>query len=345
MECFDARSYFIANKRHIKERGFPDMKKTTKRILCAILAVALVASLAGCAKINYVTNGTIQAINEVKSGEWQNTDEGEGGETADTSVLEKSFEAGTYGGVEFNEIDDVVNYYVEAYNYSKTLTAQYKDDQGATQTWYKLLGEEKLSVDTIKIGGTENSMINNMVPSIVDGLYSPGLNGLVPSTNRNPDLDTDGWDGNGESLQTSRLVADDILDANVTDNGDGTITMQLQPKAVNMSMPGQDAQGHVFQTLGAIDSVVDGITVLTWAEGTTADNCKVNYKGGVATVTIDTATKEIVKGEYNMVAEVLVTHASIAVIKDKSASLFVRMSWLYPASDEYLSTSKGVSRL
>lgn len=321
------------------------MKKTLKRILCVVLAVSFVLALTGCAKINYVTNGTITAIKEVKNGDWQKTGEEEITSDEDVSVLETPFTAGTYGGVAFNSIEDVVNFYVEAYNYSKTLMAQYKDDQGATQTWYKLLGEEKLSVDTIKIDGSENAMINNMVPGIVDGVYSPGLNGLVPSTNRNPDLDTDGWDGNGESLQTSRLVADDILDANVTDNGDGTITMQLQPKAVNMSMPGKDAQGHVFQTLGAIDSVVDGISVLTWAEGTTADNCKVNYKGGVANVTIDTATKEIVKADYNMVAEVLVTHASIAVIKDKSASLFVRMTWSYPASDEYLSTSKGVSRL
>lgn len=320
------------------------MKKTLKRILCVVLAVSFVLALTGCAKINYVTNGTITAIKEVKNGDWQKTgDEDDATTDEDVSVLETPFTAGTYGGVAFNSIEDVVNYYVEAYNYSKTLTAQYTDDQGATQTWYKLLGEEKLSVDTIKIDGSENAMINNMVPGIVDGVYSPGLNGLVPSTNRNPAMDTDEWDGNGESLQTSRLVADDLLDASVKDNGDGTITMQLQPKAVNMSMPGKDAQGHVFQTLGAIDSVVDSLGVLSWASGTTSENCKVNYKGGVATVTINTSTKEIVSAEYNMIAEVSVTHATIAVIKDKSASLFVRMTWSYPASAEYLMESKGVT--
>lgn len=319
------------------------MKKTLKRVLCAVLAVAMLAAFAGCAKINYVTNETVGAIKAVKNGDWQKTGEEEGEETsdADVSVLETSFAAGTYGGVEFASIEDVVNFYVEAYNYSKTLMAQYKDKDGNTQTWYKLLGEEKLSVDTIKIDGSENAMINNMVPGIVDGIYSPGLNGLVPSTNRDPALDTDEWDGNGDPLTTSRLVADDLLDANVKDNGDGTITMQLQPKAVNMSMPGKDAQGHVFQSLGAIDSTIENLGVLSWASGTTAENCKVNYKGGVATVTINTSTKEIVSAEYNMVAEVLVQHATIAVIKDKSASLFVRMTWAYPASDEYLMKSKG----
>ena len=186
-------------------------------------------------------------------------------------------------------------------------------------------------------------MIDGLVPGIVGGLYHPGLNGLVPSTNRDPKLDTDEWDGNGESLQTSRLVPEDILAANVADSGDGTITIQLQPKAVNMSMPGKDAQGHVFQSLGAIDKTVDSISQLSWSQGTTADNCIVDYKNGVATVTIDPKTKEIVKAEYEMKAYVSVTHANILVIKDKSASLDVTMKWSYPASADYLMSSKGVT--
>ncbi len=322
------------------------MNKFVKKGLCIALAAGLIASsFAGCAKIEYVTNGAIEAIYKVKDGTWQNEEgEGEAGASTDGNApVIDEFAAGTYGGVEFASIEDVTKFYVEAYNYSKTLTTQYKDDQGQTQTWYKLLGEENLEVGGIKIDGKENAMINNLVPGIVGGIYHPGLNGLVPSTNRNPDLDTDEWDGNGESLKTSRLVADDLAAANVKDNGDGTITIQLQPKAVNMSVPGKDAQGHVFQTLGAIDSVVDGIGALSWSEGTTADNCKVNYQGGVATVTIDVASKEIKSADYKMLAEVAVTHANIAVIKDKSASLTVTMEWKYPASEAYLMESKGVT--
>lgn len=321
------------------------MNKFVKKGLCIALAAGLIASsFAGCAKIDYVTNSAVEAIYKVKDGTWQN-EEGEdaGAETDGNAPVIDEFVADTYGGVEFASIEDVVKFYVEAYNYSKTLTTQYKDDQGQTQTWYKLLGEENLEVGGIKIDGKENAVINNLVPGIVGGLYSPGLNGLVPSTNRNPDLDTDEWDGNGESLRESRLVVDDLAAANVKDNGDGTITIQLQPKAVNMSIPGKDAQGHVFQTLGAIDGVVDGITALSWSEGTTAENCKVNYQGGVATVTIDVASKEIKSAEYKMLAEVAVTHANIAVIKDKSASLTVTMTWSYPASADYLMESKGVT--
>lgn len=320
------------------------MNKFVKKGLCIALAAGLIASsFAGCAKINYVTNGAVEAIYKVKDGTWQNEEgEGEAATDGNAPVID-AFTAGTYGGVEFASIEDVVKFYVEAYDYSKTLTTQYKDDQGQTQTWYKLLGEENLEVGGIKIDGKENAMINNLVPGIVGGIYNPGLNGLVPSTNRNPDLDTDEWDGNGESLTTSRLVADDLAAANVKDNGDGTITIQLQPKAVNMSIPGKDAQGHVFQTLGAIDSVVDGIGALSWSSGTTAENCKVNYQGGVATVTIDVASKEIKSADYKMLAEVSVTHANIAVIKDKSANLTVTMEWKYPASEAYLMESKGVT--
>lgn len=298
---------------------------TINRILSVILVIALVATAIVIYKYPVIKDVSAEAE----------------GSTDDVSVLETSFEPGTYGGIEFKTVDDVVNFYVEAYDYSKTLMCEYKDQDGNTQTWYKLLGEEDLQVGGIKIDGSENAMINNLVPSIVGGLYNPGLNGLVPSTNRNPDLDTDEWDGNGESLQTSRLVPEDILDANIKDNGDGTVTVQLQPKAVNMSCPGKDAQGHVFQSLGAIDATVDSISQLSWSTGTTADNCKVNYQGGVATVTIDAKSKEIVSAEYVMIAQVSVTHANILVIKDKSASLNVTMKWKYPASAEYLMSSKG----
>ncbi|MGN1419920.1 MAG: hypothetical protein ACI4XC_00200 [Eubacterium sp.] len=323
------------------------MNKYVKKGLCLVLATGLIASsFAGCAKINYVTDGAIQAIHEIKDGSWKENGEDAatdaGAADGDSSVIDE-FVAGTYGGVDFQSVDDIVNYYVEAYDYSKTLTCQYKEKDGSTQTYYKLLGEEDLQVGNIKIDGSSNSMIDSLVPSIVGSLYHPGLNGLVPSTNRNPDLDTDEWDGNGESLRTSRLVPEDILAANVADNGDGTITIQLQPKAVNMSMPGKDAQGHVFQSLGAIDATVDSISQLSWSQGTTADNCIVDYKNGVATVTIDTKTKEIVKAEYLMKAYVSVTHANILVIKDKSASLDITMKWSYPASADYLMSSKGVT--
>ena len=89
---------------------------------------------------------------------------------------------------------------------------------------------------------------------------------------------------------------------------------------------------------------MDSIKPLTWSEGTTADNCKVNYYGGTATVTINTKTKEITKADYVMEAHVVVSHACIAVIRDKNATVDVTMKWSAPASEKYMQEKKGVTR-
>lgn len=257
---------------------------------------------------------------------------------ATDSVVIDALAANTYAGIEFSDIESVVNYYNEAYNKTKSQTREYINEEGNKEVWYTMLGEEKLQVSQIMIEGKENSMINNLVPGIVEGIYSPGLNGLSPSANRNPELDVD---EENKSLTTSYLTADDILAANVKDNGDGTITLQLQPKQVNMSHKGMDAQGHLFNTLGAIDSVVNSISVLSWASGTTEENCIVDYRGGYATVTIDTASGLITEADYHMEAHISVSHATVAVLKDKSATLLVTYDVHYPASDEYLMDTKG----
>ena len=111
-----------------------------------------------------------------------------------------------------------------------------------------------------------------------------------------------------------------------------------------MSMRGEDSQGNFFEVLGDISSTVAQISVISFAQGTAEDNIKVTYKGGTVTCTIDTKTKEITKAEYNMVAEVAVNHATVTVIKDKSASLSITYKNTFPASDEYLKETKGVVR-
>lgn len=258
-------------------------------------------------------------------------------EVQDVAVIDE-FAAGTYGGVDFSSQEDLANYYVEAYNKTKAQTREYINDQGETEVWYTMLGEESLNVSNIMIEGKENGTINSLVPGIVGGLYSPGLNGLSPSANRNPEMDID---EENKSLTECYLVPDDILASNVKDNGDGTITMQIQPKQVNMSHKGMDAQGHMFNSLGAIDSVVDSITALSWSSGTTAENCLVDYRGGYATVTIDTASGLITTADYHMEAHISVLHACVAVLKDKSATLLVTYDVHYPASDEYMMKTKG----
>lgn len=323
------------------------MKKTIKAIMCVALVIVLLATLAGCAKINYITNGTIKAINEVKSGDWQNAGEegGEGEEVKDDPVIDE-LTPGTYGGVDFQSLEDVATFYKEAYDYTKTLTAEY-DENGNTCTYYKLLGDEKMEIGDVIIDGSANAVVNKLVPSIVDGMFKPNTYGLVPCYNRNPDLDNNSEDEHKKAdhdFRTSAVTADDILAANVTDNGDGTITLVIQPKMAEMSMRGDDSQGRFFEVLGDISGVVSDIDAVSFTQGTAEENVRVLYKGGTVTVKVDAKSKEILEGEYKMETTVMVTHASIAVIKDKSATLTITYTNTYPASDEYLMEKKGIKR-
>jgi hypothetical protein len=323
------------------------MNKYVKRTLSLIFAVALIAgTFAGCAKVNYVTGGAIKAIHQIKDGSWTAvSDEGASG-SDDVSVLETPFEAGTYGGVEFKDFNDVAAYYKEAYDYTKSLTAEY-DENGNTATYYKLLGDEKMSIGDVMIDGKANAVVNKLVPSIMDKLFAPSTYGLVPCYNRNPDLDNNSEDEHKKAdhdFRTTEVTGDDILDANITDNGDGTITMIIQPKAAEMSTRGDDPQGRFFEVLGDIGGVVSSIDVVSFAEGTAEDNVKVTYKGGTVEVKIDTKTKEIVEATYDMETVVAVTHANVAVIKNKSATLTISYVNHYPASDDYLKSSKGITR-
>lgn len=326
------------------------MNKYVKKGLSIVLAAGLIASsFAGCAKINYVTEGAAQAIHEIKDGSWQNQEEDPAGagSDADVSVLEKSFEANTYGGVEFKDLNDVAAYYKEAYDYTKTLTAQYIDADGNEQTFYKLLGDEDMVLGDVMIDGKANSVINSIVPGIAGGLFKKNIYGLVPCYNRNPEMDNNLEDATRKAdhdFRTSGVTGEDILDANITDNGDGTITMVIQPKAAQMSTRGDDSQGRFFEVLGDIGGVVGQIDQITFSQGTPEDNIIVEYKGSTATVKIDTKTKEILEADYKMIANVAVTHANVAVIKDKSASLTITYTNHYPASDEYLMETKTLTR-
>ena len=240
---------------------------------------------------------------------------------------------GTYGGISFQTNEDVLNYYIECYNYTKTLTASYTEN-GEARTYYKLLGTESLEVKNLLVEGNSNSMLDGLVPNIVGGLFTPWPKALPPQGSIDPTGDKV-QDGTID-VTKSLLTPDDIVAANVKDNGDGTIDLTLQPKAVILSMPGADSQGKFFNTLGDISSVVESISVLSFSSGTIQENFVVNYEGGSGTVTIDTKTGEITKAEYTMNVHIDVQHANVAVLKDKSASLDIVYKNSFPATDEFL---------
>jgi len=295
---------------------------TVNKILSVILVIVLAATAIVISKYPKITAAT-DAQAEVK----------------DESVLEAEFKAGNYGGVDFKTVDDVVAYYAEAYNNTKAKTAEYTNAQGGTEVLYDFLGTEKLTVGDVMIDGKTNSVVQKLVPTIVNGLYSPGGGGLPPYYSRNPKDDhnkNDDTRKNEYDFRKCLLTAEDVLACNVKDNGDGTITLQIQPKAADMSLRGEDSQGRFFEVLGDIGGVVASIKQVSFTQGDALDNIKVKYIGGTGTIKIDTKTKEVVEADYHMVVNVDITHASIAVIKDKSASLAIEFDNHYPADKEYI---------
>ena len=296
--------------------------KTLNIILSLVLVVCIVATVVMVSKPVAVENTTTEE------------------NTGDTAVID-AFAAGTYGGKEFKTIEDVVNYYNECYAYTKTLTAEY-DENGETKTYYKLVGDEYLNVSNLLVEGKSNSMLDGLVPGIVGGLFKGNVIGLSPSGNRAPDLDK--RDDDKMDCRTSHLTADDVLEANVTDNGDGTITIVIQPKAAILSMPGQDSQGRFFNSLGDISSTVNSISVLSFSSGTVDDNFVVDYKGGTGKIKINTSTNEVIEADFEMKVHIDVSHANVAVLKDKSASLDISYTNHYPADDTYLKEMKGITR-
>jgi len=306
------------------------MKKTVKAILCVLLCGVLAFSFAGCAKISYVAGGVSQAISEIKSGEW-NKPETQETSTEDEPVID-AFTPGTYGGIEMNSVDDLVAYYAECYNKTKAKTALYIDQNGDTVEWYAFGGSKEITISDILVDGKSNSVINQLVPSLLGSLYTPTLAGLSPCMWEVPELDNDEF---GESLQTCRVQPDDLLAANATDNGDGTITLQMQPKLTEMSHCGVDPQGRMFTSLNDIGSVVEAVSAFSWSSGSTEENVKVTYKGGTAVVTIDVAKGEIVSANYTMIAYANIIHANLAVVHDKSMSAKVEYICIYPATQEF----------
>lgn len=256
----------------------------------------------------------------------------QGGNTDTVAAIEE-FKPGTYGGVEFKTVDDVANYYVKCYNYTKTLTAQYTVD-GKPQTMYKLLGGETLEIKNLLIEGKANPTLDKTVGSLAGSQFKSEAKGLPPNGGASPETDKS---PDGSIVYTdSAFTGEDIQNCNVKDNGDGTITLQIQPKQSINAKEKADSQGKFFNVLGDVPGIVDELGIVTFTTGSVTDNVIVDYNGGYGTIVIDTATGEIVKADYLENIHISITHANaFGIVKDKSADLDIIYNTQAPASDEF----------
>ena len=291
--------------------------KAFKVIIAVLLVVAIVGEFyIGLTMPNKINNAITAATSATSE------------ESNEPSLV---FTPGTYGGVDFKTTEDVLKYYNEAYDKTKAKTADYKNENGDVETLYAFIGEENLELKegSLLVDGSANAMLNGMVPGIIKGIFTQNICPLPPMSNRHP---ADDKDSKGVSFATSRAVIDDIKEASV-EEVDGKVKITLIPVATEMSEKGMDPQGHFFNSLGALDNVVAGISVLSFSQGGASENVKATYEGGSVIVTIDPASGEIVEADYHMVVNVDVTHANVSVIKDKSASLTILYDNHFPVSE------------
>ena len=223
------------------------------------------------------------------------------------------FKKGKYAGVQMNTTADAVRYYVKAYNATKKETAKYKDlETEEISTYYKMLGCKEMFVTNTRINGSKNSFFDSYFESLLTDLtFSTGL---PPSTSVNKSADTD---LNGKSLITSRLRDTDVASLSIKDNKNGTVTLTIKPKAVQMSSPGADPQGRFFTTAGPMYDAIDQV---------------IKENGGTGSITINTSTGKITKAKYKMVVKTEIRNVTLSGQKFKSIAMDYSTVDSFPAT-------------
>lgn len=236
------------------------------------------------------------------------------------------FKKGKYAGVQLN-----VRYYVKAYNATKKETAKYKDlETEEIYICYKMLGCQEMFVTNTRINGSKNSFFDSYFESLLTDLTMP--TGLPPSTSVNKSADTD---LNGKSLITSRLRDTDVASLSIKDNKNGTVTLTIKPKAVQMSSPGADPQGRFFTTAGPVYDAVDQALKENggkWTTGNAKKNVTMNYTGGTGTITINTSTGKITKAKYKMIVKTEIRNITLSGQKFKSIAMDCSKVDTFPAT-------------
>ena len=245
------------------------------------------------------------------------------------------FKKGKYAGVQLNTTADAVRYYVKAYNATKKETAKYKDlETEEISTYYKMLGCQEMFVTNTRINGSKNSFFDSYFESLLTDMTLP--TGLPPSTSVNKSADTD---LNGKSLVTSRLRDTDVASLSIKDNKNGTVTLTIKPKAVQMSSPGADPQGRFFTTAGPVYDAVDQVLKENggkWTTGNAKKNVTMNYTGGTGTITINTSTGKITKAKYKMVVKTEIRNVTLSGQKFKSIAMDCSTVDSFPATGSNL---------
>lgn len=299
------------------------MKKTA-RILAIVLCLVLsVTALSGCTiklNINVNNNGAAPANNGTVTPVTQPTTpattqpqatsvpdatQPDASKPADKPADSKPADNKPSGGElsSSSSKEDIVAEYIKVYN--------------TTKKTGKFLGKDTMSLESVMIDGKDNDTIKKLAANIVKANARDMQ--LPPYTESNPGTEC-------------AITAADISTATYQDNGDGTATIKLVPISCTNSKRFEDAQGKMFNVMEDVKSTVDGISLISWAEGDTDSNVTLTCDGSYAEVTYNKDTKEMTKADYTLITIADVQHASIklALLKDKSATATFNYKMLFP---------------
>lgn len=198
---------------------------------------------------------------------------------------------------------DIVAEYVKVYNTTK---------KAGTFT-----GHDTMALTSVLIDGKENSMVKSLAAGIVKADAKDMQ--LPPYTDSNPGMEC-------------MITEADVAEATYKDNGDGTATIKIVPISCTNSKRFEDAQGKMFNVMEDVKSTVDGISLISWAEGDTDSNVTLTCDGGYAEVTYNKDTKMMTAADYTLITIADVQHANVAILKNKSATATFDYKMLFPGN-------------
>lgn len=199
--------------------------------------------------------------------------------------------------------EDIVAEYVKVYNTTK---------KAGTFT-----GHDTMALTSVLIDGKENSMVKGLAAGIVKANAKDMQ--LPPYTDSNPGMEC-------------MITAADVAEATYKDNGDGTATIKIVPISCTNSRRFEDAQGKMFNVMEDVKGTVDGISMISWAEGDVDSNVVLTCDGGYAEVTYNKDTKMMTAADYTLITIADVQHANVAILKNKSATATFDYKMLFPGN-------------
>ena len=294
--------------------------KNARRLIAVVLCVLLMTSaLYGCTvKINVNVDGSGGAVNVVatetpataapvtqapatQAPATQAPASSDPAPADTTAAPADTTAAAPSGNAEPSTTAEIIAEYAKVYNTTKKAGT--------------FLGHDTMSCESVLVEGKENGLIKSAADKFMaaSGTDMP----LPPYTDDNP--------GN-ECL----LTADDVTSATYKNNGDGTATITFVPKDVTNSKRFEDPQGKVFNVMQDLAKTMEGIPVVSWAQGDANSNVIMTMKEGHVEVTYNIDTKMMTKADYVLVTYADVTHINVLMVKDKSGQAKFVYTMSYP---------------